>query len=193
MSENCSGPPCIYQKERVCNSTGMHTQMEQTNSRNCCIKAQRQVHRLGNLDLARNLAICEGVNKVCYTQAVFDLPNLFSGWIQRNCPFSARIRICESSFGADSPAKPEVLSGRMTSHQHRQRKQTIVTSHSTTPTNPDCSICQWIRIWIRYETESRFGRIEYGLRHRDYSPVLRTAGFEDNAPRETDYQSEQKK
>jgi len=75
MSENCSGPPCIYQKERVCNSTGMHTQMEQTNSRNCCIKAQQQVHRLGNLDLARNLAMCEGVNKVCYTQAVYDLPN----------------------------------------------------------------------------------------------------------------------
>jgi len=49
-------------------------------------------------------------------------------------------------------------------HQHHQRKQTTMTSHSTTPTDPDRSICQWIRIQIHYETESRFGQIEYGPR-----------------------------
>ena len=58
-----------------------------------------------------------------------------------------RIRIgiresSESSFDADSLAKPEVLSSRMTTHQHRQRKQTKLTSNSTTFTNPDHSICQ---------------------------------------------------
>ena len=93
---------------------------------------------------------------------VFDLPN----WIQWNCPFSARIRICESSessFDADSLAKPEMLSSKTTSHQHHQRKQTTMTFHWTTPTNPDRSICQWIQIRIHYETESRFGKIEYGF------------------------------
>jgi len=33
----------------------------------------------------------------------------------------------------------------------------------TTPTNPVHSICLWIRIWTHYESESRFGQIEYGL------------------------------
>ena len=49
------------------------------------------------------------------TISVFDLPNpnLDSGLIQRNRPFSARIRIrecSESSFDADPLAKPEALS-----------------------------------------------------------------------------------
>ena len=38
-----------------------------------------------------------------------------------------------------------------------------MTSHSTTFTNPDHSICRRIRIRIHYESESRFGQIEYGL------------------------------
>ena len=54
------------------------------------------------------------------TDGVFDLPNtnLDLGWIQWNHPFSVRIQIQirESSFDADSLAKPEVLSSRMTSH-----------------------------------------------------------------------------
>jgi len=33
----------------------------------------------------------------------------------------------------------------------------------TSPTNPDYSICKWIQVRILYETESRFGQIEYGL------------------------------
>ena len=47
---------------------------------------------------------------------VFDLsnPNLNSCWIQSDRPFCARIRIRirESSFDADSLAKPEVLIGK---------------------------------------------------------------------------------
>ena len=73
-----------------------------------------------------------------------------SDWIQWIHPFSAqfRMRICESrksSFDADSLAKPEMLSSRITSHQYQQHQQTTMTSHSTTFTNPDHSICQWIR------------------------------------------------
>ena len=37
-------------------------------------------------------------------------------------------------------------------------------SHLTTLTNPDHSICQWIQIRFHYESDSRFGEIEYGLR-----------------------------
>jgi len=40
-----------------------------------------------------------------------------------------------------------------------------MTSLPTTPTNPDRSICQWIQIRIHYESESRFGHIEYRLNH----------------------------
>ena len=43
-----------------------------------------------------------------------------------------------SSFDADSLAKPEVLSARMTthSHQHHQRKQTTMTSHHAHKSKP---------------------------------------------------------
>jgi len=70
----------------------------------------------------------------------------------------------ESSFDANSLAKPEVLRSKMTSHRHHQRKQTTVTSHWTTPTDPERSICQRIQVRIHYEIESRFGQIEYGHR-----------------------------
>ena len=104
--------------------------------------------------------------------AVFGLPNpnLDSDWIQWNRPFSARIWIriresSESSFGADSLAKPEVLSSTMTSRRHHRSKRTTMTSsHWTTLTNPGHSICQRIRIQIHCKTESIFGQIEYGLR-----------------------------
>jgi len=109
------------------------------------------------------------------TAGVFDLlnPNLDSSWIQWNRPFIARIRFriresSESSFDADPLAKPEVLSSRMTSHQHHRRKQTTMMPHSTTNTNPDHSICQRIQIWIHGESESRFGQIECG-RHVIFS------------------------
>ena len=57
---------------------------------------------------------CLHVCFLCMSKAVFDLPypNLHLGWIQWNRPFSAWIRICESSFDADSLAKLEVLSSK---------------------------------------------------------------------------------
>jgi len=63
----------------------------------------------------------------------------------------------------DSLAKPEVLSSKMASAVVNQHKQITLTSLLTARSNPDRSICQWIQIRIHYETESRFGRIEYGL------------------------------
>ena len=63
------------------------------------------------------------------------------------------VRESESSFDADSLAKPEALSSRKASHQHHQRKRTTMMSHLTTPVNPDHSICQWIEIRIHYESE----------------------------------------
>ena len=103
---------------------------------------------------------------------LFDLPNpnLYSGWIQWNRPFSARIRVgiresSESSFDADSLAKPEVNDVTHTS----PTKRTAMTSYWTSPTNPDHSICQWIRIQIHYESESRFGQIEYALKVNRFS------------------------
>jgi len=67
------------------------------------------------------------LTSAAWSYGIFDLPNpnLNSGGIQWNHPFSARIRIrihCESSFDTNSSAKPEVLSSRMTSHQHYQHR-----------------------------------------------------------------------
>ena len=48
-----------------------------------------------------------------------------------------------------------------------------MTSHWTTPTNSDHSICQRIQIRIHYESESRFDQIEYGL-NRDKTLETKT-------------------
>jgi len=56
----------------------------------------------------------------------------------------------ESESGFANPAKPEVLSSRMTSHQYHQRKQATLTSHWATPTNPETT---------RFASESESGFI----------------------------------
>ena len=85
---------------------------------------------------------------------VFDLskPNLDSGWIQWNLPFSAwiRNRIRNSSFDADSPAKPEVNDVTPASQMWTDNNDvTLDHAHESRPfdlpvnPNPDS-----LRIWI---------------------------------------------
>ena len=76
--------------------------------------------------------------------------------------FSENVHSVRKSKYTDSLAKPEILSSRMTSHQHHQHKQTTIAWHSTTFTHPYRSICQWIQIRIHCESESRFDQIDYG-------------------------------
>jgi len=107
------------------------------------------------------------------SSGVFDLsnPDMDSGRIRRNRPpFSARIRIRESSFDAADPlAKPEVLGGRMTSRRPASTTQTnnddVTLDHVHESRQFDLPLNHRVQTSpspIHYETESGLGRIEYG-------------------------------
>ena len=53
----------------MCNNSEVLMTITTMKNGHFAFSPNKRVHRLANLDLARNLAIGEGGNKVCYTQA----------------------------------------------------------------------------------------------------------------------------
>jgi len=142
----------------------------------------RRYHRLRPLPRSP-VRCCSPVGR---SSGVFDLsnPNMDSGRIRRNRPpFSARIRIRESSFDAADPlAKPEVLGGRMTSRRPASTTQTnnddVTLDHVHQSRQFDLPLNHRVQTSpspIHYETESGLGRIEYGTKYYSSRCRIRAA------------------